>query len=98
MSITFQGKKRWFIILILLVLAFVSFQTANAQSSRLASLSGKVIDTQGLPVGDAEIVLYINDAQDSDFHTETNHNGVFLLDFHVDEIAALELEITHPHF
>ena len=62
------------------------------------SISGRVIDAQGLPVGEAEVLLLINGTEETDFHTQTNHDGVYLLDFSAKNVISLDLEIDHPHF
>jgi len=64
----------------------------------MASLSGRVIDAQGLPVSEAEILLQINGDEELEFSTGTNHDGVYLLDFPTENIVSLALEISHPHF
>jgi Na+/H+ antiporter NhaD/arsenite permease-like protein len=75
-----------------------TFQSASAQPSDSASLSGKAIDMQSLPVGDVKVSLQINGEHEKTYHAETNHDGIYLLDFPVENILSLELEITHPHF
>jgi len=92
------GKFRWIWILVLSFIALSAYQSAYAQSTNIASLSGKVIDSQGLPVNEAKVSLVINGTHETDYHTETNLDGVYLLDFRVENIESLELEITHPHF
>jgi Na+/H+ antiporter NhaD/arsenite permease-like protein len=95
---TFQRNFRWIVILALPILALFAAQSSFAQSSHTASLSGKVIDPQGLPVGKAEVALYLNDGQESEYHAETSHEGVYLLDFPAKAVESLKLEISHPHF
>jgi len=92
------GKFRWIWILLLTFIAVSAYQSVYAQSTNIASLSGKVIDSQGLPVNEAKVSLAINGTHETDYHTETNLDGVYLLDFRVENIESLELEITHPHF
>jgi Na+/H+ antiporter NhaD/arsenite permease-like protein len=94
----FHRRTIWVIGFTFLFLVIAGSQIGFAQNANSASLSGKVIDPQGLPVGEAEVILLINGAHDSNHHTETNHDGVYLLDFPADEVTALELEIHHPHF
>jgi Na+/H+ antiporter NhaD/arsenite permease-like protein len=81
----------------MVILIFVS-QSAFAQSSDMASLSGKLIDAQDLPISDAEVSLFINGEIDEDHHATTNRDGVYLLDFPIKDIVSLELEFSHPHF
>jgi len=92
------GKFRWIWILVLTFIALSAYQSAYAQSSNLASLSGKIIDSQDLAVNEAKVSLVINGTHETDYHAETNLDGVYLLDFRVENIESLELEITHPHF
>ena len=92
------GKSRWIGILVLPVVMLFVFQSAFAQSSTLTSISGRIIDAQGLPVGKAVVLLLINGAEESDYHTQTNHDGVFLLDIPAKNVISLDLEIKHPHF
>ena len=91
------GKSCWIGFLLFSVLALSAFQSAHAQSSSSTSISGRVIDSQGLPVGEAEVLLLIN-SEETDFHTQTNSDGVYLLDFSVDHVNSLDLKIDHPHF
>lgn len=92
------GKLRWVGILVLPVLTLFVFQSASAESSTLTSISGRIIDSQGLPVGEAEVFLLINGAEESDYHTQSNHDGVYLLDIPAENVISLVLEIDHPHF
>jgi Na+/H+ antiporter NhaD/arsenite permease-like protein len=94
----FNGKNRLIVILVMPILFMFASQSANAQETHLASLSGKVIDAQGLPVSEAEVSLYINGGEESEHHADTNHDGVFLLDFPMDNLISLKLDISHPHF
>ena len=91
-------KRFWIISFTFLLFTFAEFQSAFAQASNMASLSGRVIDAQGLPVSETEILLLVNGNEEMEFSTETNHDGVYLLDFPTENIVSLELEISHPHF
>ena len=61
-------------------------------------MSGKAIDSQGLPVEEAEVSLHIDGSSEAEFHTNTNHDGIFLLDLPGIDLISLSIEITHPHF
>jgi Na+/H+ antiporter NhaD/arsenite permease-like protein len=92
------GKIRGAVIVLIFGLALIGVRTSAAEEAIQRSLSGRIVDPQGLPVEGAEVVLRFDNRIDAEFQTETNHDGVFLLDFPVAEPAILELEITHPHF
>ncbi len=93
-----QRKIRWIMILGILLVALAVWQTAAAQEITGGSLSGMVIDSQGLPIEEAEVEAYINGSSEAEFHTQTNHDGVFLLDLPANDLTSIKLEITHPHF
>ena len=94
----FRGKFRWFLMLIVLGLTLSTFQVAAAEDEVQRSLSGRIVDPQGLPIEGAEVSLSFDSVTDIEFRTETNHDGVFLLDFPVPQPSMLELEVSHPHF
>ena len=94
----FIKRTGWVFVALLLLLAFFAHHSVSAQATNLASLSGKVADAQGLPVGEAEIALQINGVHETEYHAETSPDGVYLLDFPIDNIESLALQITHPHF
>ena len=72
-------KIGWIFLLIFILLALFRLENGTAQSNVGVSLSGRVLDPQGLPVKEAEVTLLINGSHDAILHTETNHKGVFLL-------------------
>ena len=83
----------------LLVFTFLFFYTQTiAQQSNGASISGRVVDTQGMPVSEAEITLLLNGLHDTEFLSKTSHDGIFMMDFFADELNSLDIEISHPHF
>jgi Na+/H+ antiporter NhaD/arsenite permease-like protein len=73
-------------------------QPAIAQTNPLASLTGRITDPQGLPISEASVSLYVNDSREAIVHSETNHDGVFLVDITSTPIDSMKLEISHPHF
>jgi Na+/H+ antiporter NhaD/arsenite permease-like protein len=97
--IRFLRKKAFiFLLSAFFVVAFAGIQAASAQSEDLASLSGRVVDPQGLPVEGAEVSLHIIGVSETVYETETNHDGVFLMDFPIKEAFSIRIEIHHPHF
>ena len=98
MTIAHRSKKSWLYLFIFGLLVFLTTQTAFAQTSHQASLSGKVLDKQGLPVQEANISLYLNESQETHFHTESDEYGIYLLDFPDGNVQTIRIEISHPHF
>lgn len=95
---TLISKTKWLMGIFLLVLILGIPFSVEAQSEDVYSLSGMAIDAQGQPVSHALVSLYLDDETDAVVETETNLDGIYLLDFTSDEINQLRLEITHPHF
>jgi len=89
---------RWCGAALFIILVLFTFQPAMAQASQTGSISGKIIDSQGIPVSDAEIVLIVNGTSFPDSTAKTNHDGIYLIDFPAEGSASLSLEISHPHF
>ena len=98
MTKTIIGKIRLIGILILPVVALFFYQSVAANSATITSVSGKIIDSQGLPIEEAEVLLKVNGIEEPEFHTESNNDGVFLLDIPANTVNSLDIEISHPHF
>ena len=91
-------KLRWFGVLLLPIVTMFGYQSVFASSATITSVSGRIIDSQGLPVKEAEVYLIVNGSEESEYATSTNHDGVFLLDFPVESVFSLDIEIIHPHY
>jgi len=94
----FERKLHWSLILFVPIIALFAFRSVQAQQSNTASLSGKVIDAQGLPINEVEVSILINGVSEEDYQTSTNEDGIFLLDFQYENLDLVELVISHPHF
>ncbi len=62
------------------------------------ALAGRVIDLQGEPVRGAEVAAYLNDAEEPTVVSESQPDGVFMLDLPEGAIDSLRVEIERPHF
>ena len=91
-------KHQWLVAFVVGIVSLLVFQPGYAQSEDLASISGRVVDPQGLPVEGAEVVVVIISSQASETHVETNHDGVFLIDFLFNEAFSVRVDVHHPHF
>ena len=90
-------KFRWIGIMVLPVVALFVYHSVSANSVATTSISGKIIDGQGLPVEEAEVLLKVNGVEEPEFLTESNNDGVFLLDIPTETVNSLDIEITHPN-
>jgi len=63
---------------------------------------GQVVDSQGEPVREATVALYLNDSQTSTAETKTQEDGTFVLSLDPDlpqvGLDAARIEISRPHF
>jgi Na+/H+ antiporter NhaD/arsenite permease-like protein len=85
-----------------------SLATAHAQESaeqERVSLTGRVVDSQGEPIRDAQVYLDINgepaDSQEAHPSAESQPDGIFVVDMPakmIGRIETLTLEISRPHF
>ena len=87
-----------FVSAILLFLLIPSGNVAKAQSESGLSMSGHVYDSQGQPIQDAEVALYLDNAQETSLIAKTNQDGVFLFDYPTQDVVSMKLKISHPHF
>jgi Na+/H+ antiporter NhaD/arsenite permease-like protein len=88
--------------------AFARVQRLPENEDRCIGLTGRVLDLQGEPVRDAEIVMVINGNERVDGEgghanpsTASQPDGAFLLDVPpevVGDIETLTLNISRPHF
>jgi Na+/H+ antiporter NhaD/arsenite permease-like protein len=88
--------------------ALARAQEPPENENRCVGLAGRVLDPQGEPVRDAEIVLVINgddradgEGEQANPSTESQPDGAFLLDLPpevVGDIETLILNISRPHF
>ncbi len=102
--------QRWMLLALLgLVLALrLSFQCpptlAWAQEGMLeatkggASLAGRLVDTQGEPVHDAEVAVLVNGEDEPAVHAASQMDGSYVVDLPRTEIETVVIEITRPHF
>jgi len=94
----FFTKKIFGVAFLAISLLSVIYSPTLAQNVENSSLTGRVIDAQGLPISEAKITLYVDGPQRAEFHTETGHDGLFLLDFYASDLDELIIEVRHPHF
>lgn len=87
-----------FVLLVFLLLLFSSGNVVRAQSEPGLSLSGHVYDSQGQPIQNAEVALFLDEAQENNLISKTNQDGVFLLDYPTQDVIMMKLIISHPHF
>jgi len=88
--------------------ALARAQELSENEGRCIGLAGHVLDPQGEPVRDAEIVLLINgddraddEGEQANPSTKSQPDGAFLLDLPpeiVGDIETLTLNISRPHF
>lgn len=93
-----RWKKQWIALLVLSLLLLCTAQAAFAQDAHQATLTGKVLDSQGMPIPEAQVSLYINGSEETCLYAESDHDGVYLLDFSNENVQSITLEITNPHF
>ncbi len=89
--------------LIFLLVGFVTIWSlvsapGSAHASGGTAVSGRVIDSQGEPVVEAEAALYLNGEPEPLVHQETDQDGYFVLDLPALPITAAEVVIARPHF
>jgi Na+/H+ antiporter NhaD/arsenite permease-like protein len=92
-----------FVLVIGIIIAVIAFQLTSptstiAQGSGTQSISGRAKDPQGLPIQGVEVSLYLDQETTPSLSAETNHDGVFLLDFPKEGWISLRLSLAHPHF
>jgi Na+/H+ antiporter NhaD/arsenite permease-like protein len=73
-------------------------QPVYADAAGSSALSGRVIDKQGLPVQGATIALYLDASSKAAAHTQSDVEGLYLLDLPGGPVQTARLEIAHPHF
>ena len=88
----------FFITVFLIFFLFPTATFLDAQSDTGFSLSGHVYNTQKQPIQDAEVALYLDNNQEPSYITQTNKDGVFLLDFPSQVVVEMTLRISHHHF
>jgi Na+/H+ antiporter NhaD/arsenite permease-like protein len=71
---------------------------AFAQGSQTGTLTGRLVNPQKQPVAGAHVDLYLNNDANPSLQSETDQQGIFLLDFPTDGIISISLEISHPHY
>ncbi len=88
------------IALVWVVSRLIPPHIAYAQDQAV-SLFGHITDTQGEPVRDVDLALYINGQQEAQEHATSQPDGSFVLDIpaqFVGRLKALRLDISRPHF
>ncbi len=63
-----------------------------------ASVSGRVLDSLGEPVHDAEVLALVGKPGTAVAETTTQQDGSFLLDLPQGDYGALTIEMARPHF
>ncbi|HSR33008.1 MAG TPA: SLC13 family permease [Anaerolineae bacterium] len=63
-----------------------------------ASLSGRLVDSLGEPVQDAEVGVLVNGGDEPVAHTTSQADGSFLLDLPLGEFQTVMVETVRPHF
>jgi Na+/H+ antiporter NhaD/arsenite permease-like protein len=67
-------------------------------ASDAPALSGRVVDTQGQPVPEAHVALFLGDSLEPHTELETDHAGQFVLDLPDSPVDRVRLEVSRPHF
>jgi Na+/H+ antiporter NhaD/arsenite permease-like protein len=103
----YQGinKRFWyFAIFILASLLFLLPGEATASPSGVQGeavelvVIGRVIDSQGVPVVDAEVIAIIDQQSEPLSETISQEDGTWVLEFPVRPLDELHIVIEHPHF
>ncbi len=83
---------------VLAVLVLISIVPGTACASGMAAVSGRVVDSQGQPVREAQVALYLNGEAEPHAHQDTDHAGTFVLDVPDLPVASVDLVVIRPHF
>jgi len=70
----------------------------SAAVSDSPGIVGRLVDPQGEPVRNAEVVVYLDGGEQSAAAEESQADGSFILDLHSAPIESLRLDIERPHF
>jgi Na+/H+ antiporter NhaD/arsenite permease-like protein len=70
----------------------------SAQASGSPGITGKLVDSQGEPVRNAEVNVYVNGEAEPAVTHESQADGTFVLDLPDEPIETLRVQITRPHF
>jgi len=90
--------KVWIILVGIAGFLFLQPGPVSAQASQTQAIVGRVLDPQGQPVRGARVCLYLNDQSKAAVIGESNHDGVFFLEYTYRELSSIKLEVQHPHF
>lgn len=70
----------------------------SAAVSDSPGVVGRLVDPQGEPVRNAEVVVYLDGGEQSVAAEESQADGSFILDLPSAPIESLRLDIARPHF
>jgi Na+/H+ antiporter NhaD/arsenite permease-like protein len=82
-------------LVVLFPLAWFAFP---ASASGGAALTGRLVDSQGQGVQGARVALYLDDQPEASVETESDAEGLYLLDLPEGPYRSLAVEISQPHF
>jgi len=87
------------LVLIMGLWLTVAFRPSETATAAGRGVAGRVIDSQGEPVGDAELRLYVNDESEAVAETYSQPDGAYLLVLREDEtVSSVRVEVERPHF
>lgn len=69
-----------------------------AQGSAQPGVAGRLVDSQGEPVPNAEVKVYASGGDQPVAAGRSQADGAFVLDIPDERVETLKLEITRPHF
>jgi Na+/H+ antiporter NhaD/arsenite permease-like protein len=98
--------RRWFLLLLsagfllsVLTLSLSPLVSApSAAASTTPGLVGWLVDTQGQPVGNADVEVYTSGSEEPVATGESQSDGSFILELPDRSFESLSVEISHPHF
>ena len=104
----FAGNRRWLLVVWGLVVSVALgvgllehltwAQEPGAEPGEGSSVTGRVLDSLGEPVHDAEVFALAGEPEMMVAETTTQQDGSFLLDLPQQDYEAVQIEISRPHF
>jgi Na+/H+ antiporter NhaD/arsenite permease-like protein len=109
----YPGERRtgtlWCIVLAVLLTAMVVSLLGTApvmaqprRAGVTVTIVGRVVDSQGEPIYDAEVAVLLNGQTEAAAHDTSQLDGTFVVDLPLPEgdttVTALAIKVTRPHF
>jgi Na+/H+ antiporter NhaD/arsenite permease-like protein len=84
----------------LVLVSHFCFQMAPALAAEVDApgLVGWLLDSQGEPVRNAEVLVYVGASDEPVASAETQGDGSFVVELPDRSLEALSVEVSHPHF